>query len=330
MQMVSRRSFIVRSGLATGAIAAAGFPSLAWADPLGLPIGIQLYTVGADLRKDAAATVKQIAEIGYKEVETAGFGSLKTAAEFRKLLDDNGLKCPSAHLQFNLADLQKTFDDANALGCKYATSSVPRSMILPPRPAPSAAPAAPPAGGAAAAPGAPNAAMRSAMSAMMAPMTPDDFKKLSEALNKVGAAAKAAGLTYASHNHTMEFAMVDGKPGYDYMIEHTDPELVKFEIDCGWMTVAGYNPVDYVNRYPGRIKMLHIKDFLPFQKGPDAVPGKVNGSEIGKGVVDYKAIFKGMAGKGIEHIFVEQEGPYSRVPAMEAAKIDYQYLHSLS
>ena len=323
MGMLSRRSFVVRSGLASAAVAVSGFPSLAWADPLGLPIGIQLYTVGADLRNDAAGTIKQIAQIGYKEVETAGFGSAKTATELRKILDDNGLKCPSAHLQFNLNDLQKTFDDANALGCQYATSSVPRSMIMP-------RPATPPAAPAAGASGAPGAARPAGMSAMMAPMTPDEFKRLSETLNKVGAAAKAAGLTYASHNHTMEFAMVDGKPGYDYMIEHTDPALVKFEIDCGWMTVAGYNPVDYVNRYPGRIKMLHIKDFLPFQKGPDAVPGKVQGSEIGKGVVDYKAIFKGMAGKGIEHIFVEQEGPYSRVPPMEAAKIDYQYLHSLA
>lgn len=316
MQRLSRRSFVMRAGLASAAVAASGFPSLAWADPLGLPIGIQLYTVGADLRNDAAATVKQIAQIGYKEVETAGFGSLKTATEFRKLLDDNGLKCPSAHLQFNLDNLQKTFDDANALGCTYATSSVPRSMIMPPRPAP--------------APGAPPAGRTTGMAAMMAPMTPDEFKKLSETLNKVGAAAKAAGLTYASHNHTMEFAMVDGKPGYDYMIEHTDPKLVKFEIDCGWMSVAGYNPVDYVNRYPGRIKMLHIKDFLPYQKGPDAVPGKVLGSEIGQGVVDYKAIFKGMAGKGIEHIFVEQEAPYSRMPAMQAAAVDYKYLHSLA
>lgn len=319
MQMMSRRSFLVRSGLASAAVAASGFPRLAWADPLGLPIGIQLYTVGADLRTDAPGTVKQIAQIGYKEVETAGFGSLKTAAEFRKLLDDNGLKCPSAHLQFNLDNLQKTFEDANALGCQYAVSSVPRSMIMPPRPP-----------GPPAVAGGPAAGRTTAMPSMMAPMTPDEFKRLSETLNKVGAAAKAAGLTYASHNHTMEFSMVDGKPGYDYMIEHTDPALVKFEIDCGWMTVAGYNPVDYVNRYPGRIKMLHIKDFLPFTKGPDAVPGKVQGSEIGKGVVDYKAIFKGMQGKGIEHIFVEQEGPYSRVPAMEAAKIDYQYLHSLA
>jgi sugar phosphate isomerase/epimerase len=323
MQMLSRRSFVVRAGLASAAVAASGFPSLAWADPLGLPIGIQLYTVGADLRKDAPATVKQIAQIGYKEVETAGFGSLKTATEFRKLLDDNGLKCPSAHLQFDLNNLQKTFDDAKALGCTYATSSVPRSMLQPPRPTP---PAGPQTAGA----GAPAAGRTTGTAAMMAPMTPDEFKKLSETLNKVGAAAKAAGLTYASHNHTMEFAMVDGMPGYDYMIQHTDPKLVKFEIDCGWMSVAGYNPVDYVNKYPGRIKMLHIKDFLPFQKGPDLGPGKVQGSEIGKGVVDYKAIFKGVAGKGIEHIFVEQEGPYSRVPAMEAAKIDYQYLHSLS
>src|SRR5580704_14189074 len=133
MNNISRRGFLNRTAGLTAALAAgAAFPRWTSADPLGLPIGIQLYTVGADLRTDAPATVKQIAAIGYKEVETAGFGSLKTAAEFRKLLDDNGLKCPSAHLQFDLTNLQKTFDDANALGCKYATASVPRQMILPP------------------------------------------------------------------------------------------------------------------------------------------------------------------------------------------------------
>ena len=102
MKNISRRGFLnSTAGLTAAALAAgAAFPRWTSADPLGLPIGIQLYTVGSDVQKDAPAAVKQIAEIGYKEVETAGFGSLKTAAAFRKVLDDNGLKCPSAHLSF--------------------------------------------------------------------------------------------------------------------------------------------------------------------------------------------------------------------------------------
>lgn len=81
-------------------------PKQALADPLGLPIGIQLYVVNGDLNKEAEATIKQIAAIGYKEVETAGLGYAKTASALQKILDDNGLKCPSAHLPLNLDNLQ--------------------------------------------------------------------------------------------------------------------------------------------------------------------------------------------------------------------------------
>ena len=125
---------------------------------------------------------------------------------------------------------------------------------------------------------------------------------------------------------------MDGdKPGYDYLLTHTDKNLVFFEVDCGWMTVAGYKPADYVKQYPGRIKMLHIKDFVPYPKGASTGgPIRPEGAEIGQGVVNYKDIFVGVKGAGIEHIFVEQEGPYARMPAMQAAAFDYKYLHSLS
>src|ERR1700744_1631594 len=118
MNGVSRRQFLARTGsLAAGALATLAVHNRLWAFPLGLPPGIQLYSVRSDLGQDAPRALKQVAAIGYKEVETAGFGSLKTAVEFRKALDDSGLKCPSAHLGFDIHNLQKTFDEANALGC---------------------------------------------------------------------------------------------------------------------------------------------------------------------------------------------------------------------
>ena len=320
MCAMTRRVFLGRAGsLAAVTAMGAAMPKWALADPLNLPIGIQLYVVNGDLNKDAEATIKQIAAIGYKEVETAGFGSAKTAAALRKILDDNGLKCPSAHLPLRLDNLQASFDDAHALGCTYATSSVPKNWLAAATPAPD-----------------PNMtddqrreAMAAARRTMMGPMTPEQFPVLADDMNKVGEAAKKAGLKFAAHNHTFEFTMVDGKPGYDYLLSHTDKNLVTFEIDCGWMTVAGYKPVDFITRYPGRIKMLHIKDFLPYEKGAATGPTAPKGSEIGGGVVNYKEIFAGIRGKGIEHIFVEQEGPYTRMPPLEAAAVDYKYLHSM-
>lgn len=317
MHETSRRKFLTRgAGLAFTLTAPGALSRFAWADPIGLPIGIQLYTVGADMRKDAKSTIRQIAAIGYKEVETAGFGSLSTASELRKVLDDNGLRCPSAHLQFDMKNLNKTFDEANALGCKYATASVARRLIMPrpSNPNPALSPAE----------------RRRLAGAAMAPMLGDELKRLSDAMNTVGAAAKKSGLLFASHNHTEQFAIINGETGFDILMQNTDPQTVKFEIDCGWMTVAGYKPGYFIGKYPGRVKMLHIKDFLAFDKGATAGgPNSPKGSEIGRGVIDYKEIFAAAKGKGIEHIFVEQEGPYSRMTPMEAAKVDYDYLHSL-
>jgi sugar phosphate isomerase/epimerase len=314
---LNRRQFITRTAALAAAASVIGKSSAA--DPLGLPIGIQLYTVGDDMNKDAAATVAKIAQIGYKEVEAAGFGSAKDAGGLRKIIDANGLKCPSAHLTFDMNDLNKAFDDAHALGCTYATASVPRFLIMK-MPSLTDVPAADR-----------GAAIQKMVSALSAPMSQDELSQLVDAMNKVGAAAKEQGLLFASHNHTFEFALVNGQPAIHYMLEKTDPSSVKFEIDCGWAEVAGYDPVALVNKYPGRIKMLHIKDFLPFEKG--AAPGGPNspkGSEIGQGVVDYKKIFAGMKGEGIQHIFVEQEGPYTRMPAIQSAEVDYKYLHSLA
>jgi len=314
---MNRRDFIVQT-VCVAALGAAGMSIPTWGDPLGLLIGIQLCTVGADMQKDAPDTVARIARIGYKEVETAGFGSTNTAAALRKVLDDNGLRCPSALLIFGLKNINKAFDDAHALGCPYATAVVPRLLITD-LPAIWDAPAAER-----------QAVIQKIVAAADAPLSKDDLQKTIDAMNQVGAAAKQQGLIFGAHNHIAEFQSIDGRPAIEYMIEQTDPASVKFEIDCGWAEVAGYSPVDIAAKYPGRIKMLHIKDFLPFEKGATVSgPNSPKGSEIGQGVIDYKIIFAGMKGKGIEHIFVEQEGPFSRMPAVQSAEADYRFLHSL-
>jgi sugar phosphate isomerase/epimerase len=228
---------------------------------------------------------------------------------------------PSAVYQCALSlYLGASFDDARSLGCTYATSSVPQgwlsSMDLPD----------------------PNMTdeqkkefLAKTRGSMLAPLTAEKVKVLADDMNKVGEAAKKAGLKFAAHNHTMEFASIDGKPAYDYLISHTDKDLVNFEIDCGWMVVAGYKPAQFIDKYPGRVKMLHIKDFLPYPAGASTGgPVRPEGSEIGQGVINYKEIFASVKGKGIQHIFVEQEGPYSRMPALKAADADYKYLHALS
>lgn len=176
---------------------------------MGKPIAIQLHAVDADIKENPARTLKAIKELGLAEVETAGFGNL-SAKEFRRLIDANGLTCPSAHLQFDIADLGATFEDAHAPGAHYATSGNLRPSLRP--------------------------ALVNATQAM----TLEEAKRSAELANKIGEKAKQAGLQYAYRNYHGE--LVDqggGATGYDLMLRETDPELLRFEIDCGWMVLGG-------------------------------------------------------------------------------------------
>jgi|SRR5580658_3578074 sugar phosphate isomerase/epimerase len=304
MTAQSRRQFLIRSSrLAAAALATPWVSRLAFSTPLGRPAGIQLYTVNGEMQQDPAGTLKKIREIGFGEVETAGFGKL-SAKQFRGLIDDAGLVCPSAHLPFDMSNLGPTFEDAHALGAAYAASG-----SLPPAAVGSKAPAAP--------------SKRS--------MSLDEAKRTAELVNRIGEAAKRAGLQYVYHNHDFEFADQGGSVGYDLLLRESDPDLVKFEIDCGWMIFAGRNPIDYFKKYPNRFPMIHVKDFLPPHDDSAAAGGKAPmlGAELGHGVVDYKPIFAAASAAGLKHYFVEQEGPFSRMTPLQAAQVDFDYLRSI-
>jgi sugar phosphate isomerase/epimerase len=269
--------------------------------------GIQLYTVGESLRSDVASTLRKVRSIGFKEVETAGFAGL-SAAEFRKLLDAADLVAPSAHLQFVEDKLDAVFADAHALGARYAVSSVLRRgtgpLLYEAAPG-GAAPQGPP----------PPAAM-----------TLDDAKRTAELANRIGERAKRAGLQYVYHNHQFEFVpQAGGAIPYDELLKQTDPALVKFQIDCGWMVVGGANPVEYFERHPGRFPLIHVKDFLPVAAGSDRWAPRL-GAELGRGTIDYAPIFAAANANGLEHFFAEQEGPYTRMSQLDAAVVAYDYL----
>ena len=296
---ISRRRFIPLAG---GALAAAAFSQQARRSH-GLPIGIQLYMVNADLTKDLAGTLKTLAEIGYSEVETAGFGKL-SAAQFRDLLRDAGLRAPSAHLGFGTEDTGKLLDDAKTLGVEYVVSS-----MLPPK----------------------DEGMPAFFMSLNS-LSADDFRRIAAKATEIGQRAKSVGMQYAYHNHNFEFRDVgDGKTGYDILLEETDASVVKFETDCGWMKVGGKDPVEYLKRHGNRIAMLHAKDFKNITKPVTALfsQDRPIPTELGRGSIDYKPIVEAGLKAGVKHIFVEQEPPFKEVPAMEAAEIDCRYLKSL-
>jgi sugar phosphate isomerase/epimerase len=304
MTAQSRRRFLIQSSrLGAAALTPAWGWRRAFANPLGRPIGIQLYTVNGPMREDPAGTLKKLREIGFGEVESAGFGKL-SAKEFRRRLDDAGLACPSAHLQFDVDNLGPTFENAHALGAAYAASGSLPAPAVDGKPAPASS-------------------KRS--------MSLDEAKRTAALVNRIGEAAKRAGLQYVYHNHDFEFADQGGGAfGYDVLLRESEPELVKFEIDCGWMIFAGHNPIEYFKKYPNRFPLIHVKDFLARDKSAGAGnAAPMLGAELGHGVVDYKPIFAAAGKAGLQHYFVEQEGPFSRMDQLQAARADYEYLHSM-
>ena len=153
--------------------------------------------------------------------------------------------------------------------------------------------------------------------------TLNDWKWNAEQYNQIGSKVKAYGMQFGYHNHTTEFRKLGKVVPYDELIRLTDPELVTFEMDCGWVAVAGYSPVEYLTKYPTRISMLHVKDF-------DQKKDKehLQSTELGRGTIDYRPIFEAAKKAGhITHYFVEQEE--FDMPPLEAIKIDAEYMRNL-
>ncbi len=289
--------------MGAAALAAAGKGALRLdANALGLPVGLQLYTVRQELARDFDGTLKQVADIGYREVEAAGYYN-KTAPEFLRSLRAVGLRMPSAHYSMSQLQtgLRQQIDFAKQLGLEY--------MICP-------------------GPGLPPHRRRHSSGRRRFVMTLDDWKWNADQFNKIGAETKKAGIQFGYHNHFIEFKKIDGKVVYNQLLRWTDPELVKFEIDIGWMVYAGADPIDYMTRYPGRFPELHIKGV---KKGynPSARRGhEFPTAELGRGKIDWKRIFAVAPKAGVKHYYVEQES-FPDMPVMAALKVDYQYLHQL-
>jgi len=242
------------------------------------PIGLQLYTVRNEMEKDFEGSLTRVAQIGYKEVEFAGYFG-RTPQQVKDLLKRNGLKSPSSHIGLNVfeEDLTKTIETGKILGQKY--------LICPSLPEPRR-------------------------------KTADDFKKLAELFNRLGAECKKAGMAFAYHNHDFEFRPIDGQLPYDLVLQNTDPKLVKMEMDLYWVVKAGQDPVQYFEKYPGRFALVHVKDM-------DTTPER-GFAEVGRGNMDFRRIFGASKKAGIKHYVVEQD----RTPGdpFNSIKISWDYL----
>lgn len=301
MPAITRRQFLQSASAAT-VCAAALFDSAALSgSPFGLPVGLQLYSVRELLPGDFAGTLKQIAALGYGEVEAAGYFG-HSVEQVRMALDGAGLRLPSAHYSHD--DLSRDFDQIiafnKALGVTYIICSFPGIKE-------------------------PSRLKDHSFSTIVQSFTLDDWRWNADEFNTMGAKVKAAGMRFGYHNHSMEFRPQNGVVPFDELMRLTDPSLVTIEMDCGWVVVGGGDPVTYLRRYPSRISLLHVKDFKKTLE-PVSVASPPPPAELGRGTIDYHPIFAAARKANIKHCFVEQEG--FDMPPMDALKIDLEYMKS--
>ncbi|NLR69727.1 sugar phosphate isomerase/epimerase [Novosphingobium sp. ERN07] len=297
---MNRRTFLGAAGAATiSAAAISAAPSLAAGKRR---FGIQLWSVAKMLSEDFEGTIAMLAGLGYRELETygpytfsdprqiegwkktaemlgfsgSGFFGLSTA-QIKAVFAKHGLIVPSMHT--DLFTLQTRMGElaeaAQALGATYVT--------LPSLPAEQRA-------------------------------TFDDYKRAGDLFNKIGEDAKRHGVRFAYHNHGYGLAPVNGKVPLDTLLDATDPMSVFFEMDTYWTTAGGADPKDYLARYKGRYRMMHLKDM----KGQHRFSGDGSGPSdwismfpfltyLGDGSLDMAGIIAAAQDSGVEHFFVEQD-----------------------
>jgi sugar phosphate isomerase/epimerase len=156
----------------------------------------------------------------------------------------------------------------------------------------------------------------------------DGFHSAARQFNEWGKRAHAMGMRFAFHNHDYEFRQFDGTTGFDILVKETDPKLVFFEMDCYWITQAGLDPVEMLNRMGRRVRLLHIKDRKPgFPPSNDMSQSSAHFTEVGTGGIDWPRILSAARKLQIEHYFVEQD--HIDGPPIESIRTSYNYLRKI-
>ncbi|MCE7796392.1 sugar phosphate isomerase/epimerase [Sphingobium sufflavum] len=311
---LSRRGLMQAGAIAgLAALPGAGAARRVFAGPRQ-PIGINLYVVAAEVRKDPAATLRALAAIGYREVET-GLDA-HDAATMARAITAAGMRCASLNLlplpqrggRSFADDAGLIAQDARTLGAHYVTSTL---FLLPPGVEMR---------------GLPGETVPAMLERVTGTMRADDWKRTADWLNQKGAALKRHGAALAYHNHNPELAPQGEANGLSILLEHTDPALVHFHMDAGWVVAAGHDPVTILRAYPGRFRLMHVKDIAPTHRVNTGLRAAT--TEVGSGIVDWPRVLAAARTAGVRHFAVEQEPPYT-LPPLESAARSYAYLRDL-
>jgi len=285
---MKRREFLQSTGMAASGIFLSSYlpacKSTNVSNDIKDNFGLQLYTLRDVLPKDPKGVLKQVASFGYKQIESYDhdelgiFWGMKNT-EFKKLMDDLGMKIVSSHCDMN-KDFERKAAEAAEIGMAY---------LLCPH--------------------------------LGAQKKIDDFKKFADTFNQKGEICKKNGIRFGYHNHDYSFVPLEGQYPQDVMMQNTDKNLVDYEMDIYWVVTAGQDPIAWIDKYPNRFKLSHIKDR---KKGVAPSEREVS-VVLGTGSIDFRKIVKEARAKGMDYYFVEQEA-YENTTPIEATRADAEYM----
>jgi sugar phosphate isomerase/epimerase len=301
---MKRRAFLLDSAAAATGLSLLGMNLPVFAKDDSTEIGMQLYSMATALSDDFRGTLKMLADVGYKNLEFAGpyffspeeeiknnvliqqmglkgYGYYNHSPnELRTMLDDLGLKSPSAHV--SIQSMQHNID-----------------VVL-------------------------NAALTVGHQYLICPMLLgpdiDTYKSSVDTFNRIGESCRKAGVRFGYHNHSQEFHDFNGERPIDVLMKGTDPDLVFFELDLFWTTVAGIDPSEFIKQHSDRVKLVHIKDMAKKMDTPstdwhvftDMTIGKPilsNQTVVGEGVINYRKILQAAKKEGISYYIIESDFP---------------------
>jgi sugar phosphate isomerase/epimerase len=280
--VITRRKFITGSAAAVTAAAISPLVFSSYSGRKLNKIGFISGIIDKELKGDWKSVLRKTAEFGYSEIETGGFLG-ESAEGFLSFCKEIGLTPVAGGINFTDPDdkILKSFDLINSLKMKYAVAYWPWYT-----------------GG---------------------PFTLADCRKSADQLNNIGNLCSKYGLTFCWHNHNKEFIpMEEGLP-YDYLMSHTDKDLVKCEMDIYWVLKGGADPVKLLKKYSGRYVILHVKDMAPGADQDFECPGS--------GIIDFTSVFRESTSQGIEHYMVERDDVPDGMACLKSAA---EYLRQLS
>ena len=276
-------------------------------------LGLQLYPIVGQLGRDFDGTLARVSAAGFRRIEMP-FSALsaRTPTAVREALDRHGLVCPSIHFGMKelIGDFDSKISSVRTIGARFMVCGAPwiRSLSRVKFD--------------------PKAGRLASFLAIIAALDLDDWRWNADGLNHAGDRIKAEGLQLAYHSHNFEFRRYGEVVAYDELLRLTDPDLVKLELDCGWITVAGQDPLAYLTNHAARCALLHVRDFAPGFTPTTELTQTPSGlwtptpTMIGEGVIDYPAVFAAARRAGTVECFIEREPPWDSLTGLPRADGD--------